>query len=649
MKSYNYKRENQFFPRRWKRLKEALFAIAALTLTLASVSSAVSAKSFYHPEIKIVFRLERDGSAEVEETRSFRFDGDFSWAQIERETTGDYGSYRIDFSGVWDLPANTPVRFQKSSGSGIERIKWFYSASNTTRSFLIRYRISDAVQRYSDVAQFYWKAITGSHEYIGKVHITVIPPDASPRLFKVFVHSQAPPGTLNFDDRFDRADIAQGPIGRNISVELRVLLDPNLFPDAAVLSGQTYSGLIENEKKVTEKWRKAQERRIEESRKRAGLMRAAVAVSIVLVIIFLAVFAWFYIRFGREPSVPYDNDYEREPPREIPPCYIPAILTQSGVHSTAMGKAFASSLLEASRLGYMTIHEESKQGLIFSSEHLVYKLTAKGKDLLGGKPVNLGQSERELIPFERDLLEAVFIEAGDGDGATGEDIQKWARGKSGGKTAYFRFVEKHGKQLRTKFESDYFPLDDERSERARKTFILISVLMGALLIFLYFVQIRHPVLMLTGIPLMVAGVFLSIPIARRTEEATIEYKKWKAFERFLTDFSALKDAGPSLLPMWEKYLVYAAALGVADKFLSKLKLAAAESNTPIPVARWYYPASLGVEAAAGIDGIASLDSLSASISNLQSLSSALSTSTSSGGGFSGGGGGGGGGGSCSAG
>ncbi len=107
----------------------------------------------------------------------------------------------------------------------------------------------------------------------------------------------------------------------------------------------------------------------------------------------------------------------------------------------------------------------------------------------------------------------------------------------------------------------------------------------------------------------------------------------------------MKDAGPSLLPLWEHYLVYAVALGVADKLINNLKLVAMEYKTPVPMAVWFHPMHASSFGPGGIGkGLSSLDAMTASLSNLESLSSAMTTSTSSRGGFSGGGGGGGGGG-----
>ncbi|MCD6545998.1 MAG: DUF2207 domain-containing protein, partial [Thermotogae bacterium] len=49
------------------------------------------------------------------------------------------------------------------------------------------------------------------------------------------------------------------------------------------------------------------------------------------------------------------------------------------------------------------------------------------------------------------------------------------------------------------------------------------------------------------------------------------YLKWKNFEKFLTDFSLLSEHPPESLIIWEDYLVYATALGIADKVEKNLQ------------------------------------------------------------------------------
>ena len=309
--------------------------IVAVAVMLSALCGSAGAKSYYHPLIEQTYRFNPDGSADVEEIRSFRFDGSFSWAFLLRGTRGDYGRYSVEFEGVWDADTGEKLRSEVSSSGSGEMIKWYYSAQNTTKRFLIRYRIDDAVQRYSDAAQFYWKAIEDEHAAIGDIAITVIPPGPSPELFKVFVHSAARPGEIEFAPGFGEALIRQGGIPQNAFAELRVLLDPDLFPDAEIDYGETYASLLDDERAIAE----APMRRA-----RQNIM--IIVISAIVLVFFLAVFIWVYIRYGREPRVEYDNIYEREPPRDMPPAVVPAILTQGSANNAELTKSFAATIIE---------------------------------------------------------------------------------------------------------------------------------------------------------------------------------------------------------------------------------------------------------------------------------------------------------------
>ncbi len=624
---------------RGKLTYPGLVAVLVYLFALTTVTGEASAdKKYDHPLITQTYRLSPDGSAEVEEVRTFRFKGTFSYAFIERELHGDYGNYVIEYAGVWDGDTGEKLRTEIISKPGSMRLKWFYTASHETRRFTIRYRIGKAVQRYDDVAQFYWKGIEGYHPPLKKVRIRIIPPEPSPGMFKVFVHSDAPPGTIDITDDLDEATVIQSSIPRSSFVEFRVLLDPALFPRAALRADQTCETIL------------ADEQRIAAETLRAARLKLSMVIGVIAVVVILvAVYIWLFGRYGREPRIPYDSLYEREPPRDLPPSVLPVILTQSSARVSEMPKAFAATLLECARLGYLEIHETESDGLLgtgFMKEtSFTYRATPKGEAVLLDKPVERAADERELTAFEADVLKVVFNEAGGGRTATSKQIEEWGKKMKGRKSVFLHFVENRTKLLRELFEKEYFPLDDQSSERVKGWFRAVTIAVGVLLMILFF-GIRTPIFILLGALVILIGVIASIPLARRTPQAALEYKRWLAFKKFMTDFSAMREAGTSLLPLWERYLVYATALGVADKLLSNLKLVAREYNVALPVVVWYHPLSTAAAGTALGQGFASLESLSASFSNLQNLSSALSTSTGSGGGFSGGGGGGGGGG-CS--
>lgn len=357
-------------------LMRRMLAAAAL-LGLGLAASPVGAASYTHPLIEQTFRLLTDGDAEVEEIRTFRFDGSFTWAEITRSTRGQYGTYGLEYAGVWDADTRQPLRFQvERSGSDVA-LKWFYSAQDQTRRFLIRYRIQDAVQRYQDVAQFYWHAVEGSHAPIERVQITLVPPRPSIGTFKVFIHSGADPGTLTIADDGSRAAIEQSGIPETSFVEVRAFLDTGIFPRAPVLGGETYESLLADERKHV-----GRELRLQR------ILSVRILLAGLLMIGAVMGYVGTYRRYGKELAVAYEASYEREPPRPLPPAVLPAIMTQGRVRNRELPKGFAATLLEAARLGYLEIDERQSEGLLgtglFKDTYLVYRLTDKGAALLRG-------------------------------------------------------------------------------------------------------------------------------------------------------------------------------------------------------------------------------------------------------------------------
>jgi len=160
---------------------------------------------------------------------------------------------------------------------------------------------------------------------------------------------------------------------------------------------------------------------------------------------------------------------------------------------------------------------------------------------------------------------------------------------------------------------------------------------GFLLIFFY-------------IPLVIFLYLFSISISKRTPEAALQVKRWNAFKKMLTDFSDMKNAPTTLLHIWDRYLVYAVVLGVAEELLKNLEDFATRTHQNISGVAWYYGASGIMSGSISAKQFSILSSsLSSTINSMAATSGAFSTSTSTGGGFSGGGGGGGGGGGSGAG
>ena len=64
---------------------------------------------------------------------------------------------------------------------------------------------------------------------------------------------------------------------------------------------------------------------------------------------------------------------------------------------------------------------------------------------------------------------------------------------------------------------------------------------------------------------------------RRSKAANLEAERWNAFRRYLTDFPRLQEAPPATLELWERFLVYGIAFGIAERVLQAAHIAMPEA------------------------------------------------------------------------
>ncbi len=77
------------------------------------------------------------------------------------------------------------------------------------------------------------------------------------------------------------------------------------------------------------------------------------------------------------------------------------------------------------------------------------------------------------------------------------------------------------------------------------------------------------------IPSIICGILCQKLVNKTrtlTQKGVNEQEKWKALKRYMENFSLLNEREVPELVLWEKYLVYATAFGIADKVLSQLKI-----------------------------------------------------------------------------
>jgi uncharacterized membrane protein len=298
--------------------------ILSLVMMLA-MTQACMAKSYDYDMIGTNISLYENGTALVMQERAYDFDGSFSFAYLDILKSG---ASDVSFIGIVDLDTNQEVAYELDEDSSHAKATWYYSASDEIKRFLITYRIDGAVKRYQDVAEFYWKVIEDEHESIEALDAKLFLPSPSPDLFKVFVHSSANPGSLSFSDDFSSASVTMEDIPRNTFVELRVLADPSVFGGVPVTGQDAYQSILDQESS---------------NFALNGAVASIYPYIIFITLPFIALLA-FYLRYGREPKVDYELNYEQEPPRDIPP------MALSAMYGTDMSALPRDSLPQCSTL-----------------------------------------------------------------------------------------------------------------------------------------------------------------------------------------------------------------------------------------------------------------------------------------------------------
>ena len=121
----------------------------------------------------------------VQETRSYDFNGKFSWADyslsgledkkiVNFNLKDESGSYAENNSG------NAGSYFVETVANQFY-VKWHYQARNQVKTFVLDYTISNVINTYDDVAELYWKFVGETNpEWADSVSIEIsLPREAS--------------------------------------------------------------------------------------------------------------------------------------------------------------------------------------------------------------------------------------------------------------------------------------------------------------------------------------------------------------------------------------------------------------------------------------------------------------------------------------
>ena len=266
-----------------------------------------------------------------------------------------------------------------------------------------------------------------------------------------------------------------------------------------------------------------------------------------------------YLKYGREPKVDYYGIYERELPSNDSPAVVNALLNRSNIGTPDM-KGFEATIMDLIDRKVFKIRLES-------SEYT--------KDLI----IEFDESRYNELSNDEKCVFDLLKTFSDANTLNVSRLSSKLSNEFNGKL----FVEKFDQwkeivkeeNLGKNRVSEYF--DDIGSSVS--SFYTVIGLVVAVVLFIISIFSNHPSSTLS----LIASIFLGIValgisfipediFGRWTTKGRIYYLKWMNFKKFLTDNSLIKEHPPESIVIWNKYLVYGTALGVADKVYDAMKL-----------------------------------------------------------------------------
>lgn len=506
-------------------------------------------------------------------------------------------------------------------------VAWGVQVDDDVRNYEITYTVKDAVKRYADYYELYWQFM-GEDNNISAKNMTgtivLENPVEDKNSLRAWAHG---PLTGNIEIvSNDTVKFDINKLNKNTMVEIRMaILEDSVFNNLPLItSSNNFDKVIKQETA----WADEANRIREQNTKRIQ----AIALMYIGISIIITIFAIAKLNKALkakkevlsekiEPTQKFD--YFRDVPDETASPAEAIFISTFGKTSIQIGgtgeilSATILNLCLKNRIEFMVDNSKKKDNIIFvikeditnnskpltSDEELVYDLLTKAADYIK-------DTEEKTTGIKK---------------LTVKELQKYANKNP---EKFIKIIEQINKEAKnTAINKGKYDKNLAASANKWMNFCVIYFVFG---------MCGLPLLILPGVLFFItSSIYYKIYKAMYTltQKGEDEKAKWHGLKRYMEEFSLLQEKEVPHLVLWEKFLVYATAFGIADKVIKQLKIVYPEIED-IDSNNYAYM-NLMYNTAFSLSFINSLDK---SVTNIYSNahSSYYNSNSSSGGGFGGG-------------
>jgi len=529
------------------------FSLLGLLL-VGILGAPADAKSYTIDSADSEIVVNGDASLSVTERITYDFSGSFSGAyrdiplregeSISTVTVSDFtGSYQL--GGCVDLGCSSPAgTYGVTSIPGHVRIVWHYEASDEDREFTLRYAMTGVVTAYDDVIDVNLQ-VWGDHWPVGASQVTAsihLPGDPHDGDVYVWGHPYDVVGSTSLGEDGTSPSLIATNVPSETWVELRTAFPTSLVDStsgARVVSGDGLATITEEETLFAQQ---------NEAANQAALTGFIIGV-LGAVALALGLGVSTYVRYGKEPKINYDQEYEHAPPTDLPPAEVGALLSQGHVSE----KEFTATLFDLIR-----------QGAISAKPVQTVRSTWGGlrEENISDLELDVTDKTTGFRDYDQSVLTIVGRVLDNGPLPLSKFRTEIRADASANATTYQVFRDRVLDSIK---RSDL--LDTRGNLAAVLTVGLAIVLVLGSFFILPALLGGRPggaaMAILIAVGMLVGAIVLILIVSfrrvrvKRTKKGALEAARWEAFKRYLADFSNLEDAPAISLELWDRYLIYA--------------------------------------------------------------------------------------------
>ncbi|TRZ48067.1 DUF2207 domain-containing protein [bacterium] len=510
-----------------KKLILSLFILVAILF----FPSDCFAKNYTIDNANIDIVINKDGSANIKEIRTYTFSGHYEngwWSTGTKKACTDTKCDKLVIKNLQVKEGDRLIGSTTSTENNQYIVKWNYTADNESKNFTVSYTIVNAVNNYLDTAEFYWQIIQDgwgvkTTNLLTTIHLPYPAPDSS---LKAWGHGPLT-GKVSIPNN-TTVVFAAKDIPANTFVEGRVI-----FPKLAGMTAENENALT----RITGEEATWIDQTIKSVKPKTNTTNPNVALAVLLItgfLFFARIIYWLFRwkKVGRDLPLPMINlaGSLHEPPSNTEPALVEAILSPSYVPSA---KSITATILELCRRKLLKITQEYKEpvlGIFSRDPEIWFELRLNDKT--------------KLTKNEEDIILLLYL----------NDVPKISKSAMLKKLRNDTEARLNFRLWKSQFEDimlkNGFLDKKSHDEQGKLLFDIIAAIVITGFLFFALGSVVSTGIFMQLIVFIIATMILSHYMDRLTPKGAQEKASWLAFKKYLKDYSVTKSSPLESVIIW---------------------------------------------------------------------------------------------------